>query len=296
MTSRYIEGELKGDWITWECTQRVGHPGYFVHSSYFLQGKVLSKTRGIIESIIDNRKDRYRSNMRIGFRKYNSLRWDTISRYIHLDRPYGASFYIGAHPVIMWQNALTGKWMIATGYGVIEGPEVKIHRNYEWRLREKPLIGWIYWMGPGKKNPKYSGLNNMLYNKEIIMPWENVHLDIWGKQSDNGIYIGGTNWEPLYGMNDMMEVGGEYVIRNPAPTGDITQEYREWAEETVYNGAGLLYMTPRRRGNDTDTISVWQLGIKRKKLTMKEWADLLSEVTINIEHDDDGRITYQRTT
>ena len=295
MQSRYIEGMSSDNgWLTWKSKQSVYSSEYFVHSTYYLQGRPANATEYTIKKIIEDRFSQSRSNMKIALQKEDTVRWETIERYINSDVPYGASFYTGAQPVIIWQNPLDGNWMMATGYGISIGFEVSIKAKYEWKLREKPLIGFIYWMGPGYRSNFQAGLTRMLHRKEIIVPWYNVHLDVWGRLADTGIKLGGAQWQPLSEMPGSMMVGGINVVRNVAPTSVINEEYKSWAVEQVSQGKGLIYHTRKQGKKSGDETTVWQVGTQSEKIEISDYERIMDQITVNVEHDKNGRILYKR--
>lgn len=295
MTNRYIDGFYSNDWITWTTTQNVSSPGYFVHSSYYLMGKPAESTEYTIRKIISDKRYQARRNIRNKKLIDKDITWNDISPYFKFKKTHGAPFYVGSHPVIIWQNPLTGQWMMSTGYGISVGIQVSLHNSYEWTLRSRPLIGFIYWLGPGKKAHKDTGgIGEMLTKKEIVLPWDQVYLDVWGIQSESGMELGGVKWLPLSGMKDKMRIGNISVIRDPAPSSVLTREWKSWATEQFRQGKGIIHTTRKNGNKKGDFITVWQYGTESDVITKQDYDRLKSNITLNVIHDNSGRILYIR--
>lgn len=291
----YKYGRRDGDMLVWDSKQDVPRDKFF-HRAYYFGGFAFQKTKKLLLDIVADRRKQRRSNMNITIKRsgvaYRDIEWSDISKHFEMDeghKCYGYSFYNGCHQVIIWQIPSTGKWVMGTGYGFSEGIEVAVSRNAEWTLRSGLLIGWLYWMGHGKRPMPGLSLNKLLLRKEIEVSWDHVKLEIWGttdniRLQSSGMNIGGINWIPLTGLNKDLMVGPHIVSSHVPPTDMFNDSWREWVVSQVRMGRGVSYVNARGK-------TVYQNGPYMTEIWDDEWRRLRNSIIVRRIHDNHGNIT-----
>lgn len=304
----YKDGRKEGNWITWDSKQTDIERGFFRHKSFYMAGTGYESTKAIVDGITKDKVGNRRSDMQSKAKRFmrarkggaEKLSWEDLQGNFPYNDPAVAAFsmWIGASPVIIWQSPPTGKWFMCTGYGVADGIEVSIHKNFEWRLRQQPLAGWIYWLGPSVIPKAGRSQNKLLEDKVTVWSWRDVRLEIWGKASNEfttykgknlrlGLPLGQTSWIPFSGMRNSIRVG------NLLTTGSTMDDYGDWTDWTmneIRRGRGIGFMRhSRKTGKD---FTVIQTGLRHVNLTDKAYQKRVQSVEILAKHTKGGKITY----
>lgn len=246
----YLEGRDDGEWLTWESQQKVAERK-FIHKDWLNLPFGFEGTKNLIMKINDqiNKSRRYNMLRKLDKKEmhFSQVNFDFLSPGMDWGRKAAFSADMSGTICLMWQVGLGGTWCIVSRYGVIEGPEVKIRKSHEWRLRDGLMIGLVWFLPKSIRAPGRGRSMNKIMKGKTIWDWDDVTIEIWGRAAKKpfdkrvGIDLGDEQWLSLAEFEGLVKVGGKDII--PHDMCDNNIEHMDWwIAEQVNNGKNVGIM------------------------------------------------------
>ena len=134
----------------------------------------------------------------------------------------GFYHWTGSTPFLLWQNATTGAWTLATMYGLMEHIDIGIKKDQEWLMRSSMFLGWFNPLGRGVQCKPLG----MVYTRSKLLQghtklkFKDIQLEIVAYTAHHDIFkqqleclrIGQELWLPTTKFHDFVRIFDENIV------------------------------------------------------------------------------------